>query len=136
MDHLERARVLREDQTVHYNCFQATVLPFCEEYGLDADAVMRAGTFLNAGMRHGSVCGAVAGALAVLGLAEVDNQRALELLRRFREENGSLSCGELLKAAAERGEERKPHCDRMVYDAVRTVEKLLEEGSGATGGEG
>lgn len=136
MTHLDRAKALREDKEVHYNCFQATVLPFCEEYGLDADAAMRAGTFLNAGVRHGSVCGAVAGAMAVLGLAEADNRRGLELLRRFREKNGSLTCAELLKAAAERGEEKKPHCDRMVYDAVRMAEELLRERDGETGGEG
>ena len=127
MTYLEKAKTLREDEGVHYNCFQAVLLPFCEEYGLDPDAAMRAGTFLNAGMRHGSTCGAVAGALAVLGLAEQDNQAGPELLRRFREKNGALACAELLKAAADRGEDRKLHCDRMVYDAVQMVEQLLKE---------
>ena len=32
-----------------------------------------------------------------------------------------------LCAAAERGEERKCHCDRMVYEAVELLEELLEK---------
>lgn len=127
MTHLEKAKALRADEEIHYNCFQAVLLPFCQEYGLDPDIAMRTGTFLNAGMRHGSACGAVAGALAVLGLAGKDGQAGPELLRRFREKNGELACSELLKAATARGEERKPHCDRMVCDAVELVEELLKE---------
>ena len=118
MTHLEKAAALRGDENMHYNCFQAVLLTFCEEYGLDPEVALRSGTFLNSGMRSGATCGAVAGALAVLGLAGAEGPAAGELLRRFRERNGNLNCAQLLQSAKERGEEKKPHCDRMVYDAV------------------
>ena len=127
MTHLEDARALRGDPNIHFNCFQAALLPFAEEYGLDRETAFRLGRFLNAGMHCGQICGAVAGALAALGLSGDGGQRNMELLRRFREKNGSVNCAELLRAAAARGEERKPHCDRMVYDAVALAEELAQE---------
>ena len=47
-------------------------------------------------------------------------------MRRFRERNRALDCADLLRMARENGEERKPHCDRMVYDAVEILEDLLK----------
>ena len=38
-----------------------------------------------------------------------------------RTENGSIDCAALLRAAYERGEEKKPHCDRMVQQCVDFV---------------
>ena len=80
------------------------------------------------GMRHGSTCGAVTGALMVLGLAGKGADEATALMRRFREKNQVLDCANLLRLAKERGEERKCHCDRMVYEAVELLEELLPEG--------
>ena len=78
-------------------------------------------------MKHGATCGAVTGALMVLGLAGKGNAAASELMRRFREHNQVLDCATLLRLAAERGEDRKCHCDRMVYEAVDLLEELLEQ---------
>ncbi len=127
MGYLEKARALREDKTTHYNCCQSTLMPFCERLGMEEEQGRKEGAFFGSGMRCGSVCGAVTGALMVLGLAGADDQAGPELMKRFREKNGFLNCAELLKAAAERGEERKPHCDRMVYDAVELTKELLGE---------
>ena len=49
------------------------------------------------------------------------------LLRRFKENNQELDCANLLRLAKDRGEERKPHCDRMVFEAVEILEGLLGE---------
>ena len=78
-------------------------------------------------MRHGSTCGAVTGALMALGMAGKGEAESRELLRRFREKNQALDCAGLLQRAKENGEERKPHCDRMVYDAVEILQDLLGE---------
>ena len=43
-----------------------------------------------------------------------------------REKNQGLDCANLLRLAKERGEERKCHCDRMVYEAVELLEDLLK----------
>lgn len=125
MTHLEHAQKLRLDPDVHYNCFQATVIPFAEECGLDPDTAFKMGMFLNAGMHCGSICGAVAGALTVLGLSGADGRPNMELLAKFREKHGTITCAELLKAAAQRGEQRKHHCDGLVYEMVGMVEELV-----------
>lgn len=127
MSYLERAKALREDKTTHYNCCQSALMPFCPKVGLEEGEGRKAGAFFGSGMRCGAVCGAVTGALMALGLAGADDTAGPELMRRFREKNGALNCAELLKAAAERGEERKHHCDRMVYDAVELTQELLGE---------
>jgi hypothetical protein len=36
-----------------------------------------------------------------------------------------LDCRDLLRANAEKGGARKPHCDGMVFEAVRAVEEIL-----------
>ena len=60
-----------------------------------------------------------------LGLdREVIFRTAVEFQRRFREQAGAMDCADLLRAAKERGEEKKPHCDRMVALAVGLVEAL------------
>ena len=40
---------------------------------------------------------------------------------------GMLDCKDLLKANAQRGGEKKPHCDGMVYEAVEAVCEILRE---------
>lgn len=124
---MERARALRADPSVHYNCFQATLLPFSERCGIDGETAFRAGTFFGMGMRCGATCGAVTGALMALGLAGAGDGASRALMEAFRAKNGSLECAELLRKARENGENRKCHCDRMVFDAVEMTEALLEK---------
>lgn len=126
-DALTKAKALRADKDHHYNCCQAALMPFAPACGIDEATACKAGAFFNSGMRCGSVCGAVTGALMALGMAGADDKAGPELLRRFREKNGSINCAELLKAAVERGESRGPHCDRMVYEAVELAQELLDK---------
>lgn len=126
MERMEEVRALRADPQVHYNCCQAVLVPFCQACGLSREQAFALGSNFGSGMRHGSTCGAVTGALMVLGMAGADGQAAAELLRRFRAQNQALDCASLLRMAHERGEERKSHCDRMVFEAVELLEDLLK----------
>ena len=118
MTKLERARELRADTARHYNCCQSVVLPF---------AVLKLAEHFGSGMRRGSVCGAVTGGLMALGLmGKSGSQDAQAFQRAFREGSQYLDCAELLKCAKERGEEKKEHCDRMVFLAVELVEEMLK----------
>ena len=128
MDYVEKARALRADPAVHYNCCQAVLVTFADRLGLTPEQANALGAHFGSGMRHGSTCGAVTGALMVLGLAGKGADEATALMRRFREKNQVLDCANLLRLAKERGEERKCHCDRMVYEAVELLEELLHEG--------
>ena len=126
MDYVEKARALRADPAVHYNCCQAVLVTFADRLGLTPEQANALGAHFGSGMRHGSTCGAVTGALMVLGLAGKGADEATALMRRFREKNQVLDCANLLRLAKERGEERKCHCDRMVYEAVELLEDLLK----------
>ena len=127
MDRMEQTKALRARTDIHYNCCQSVLVPFCRECGLTEEEAYKLGAHFGGGMKHGGTCGAVTGALMVLGMAGQGNEAALELLSRFRNKNQVLECAKLLALAKDRGEDRKSHCDRMVYDAVELLEDLLAE---------
>lgn len=127
MNRMEETKGLRARTDIHFNCCQSVLVPFCKECGMTEEEAYKLGAHFGSGMRHGSTCGAVTGALMVLGMAGRGTEASNALLRRFREKNHALDCTKLLTMAKERGEERKPHCDRMVYDVVELVEDLLAE---------
>ena len=58
-----------EHFAVGCNCAQAVLRCFAEQYGLDADTALRLATGFGVGMGRGGACGAVSGAVMVLGLA-------------------------------------------------------------------
>ena len=125
MKPLERARDLRAATDRHYNCCQSVLVPLAGNLGLSEKQAYALGANFGSGMRHGSTCGALTGALMALGLMGYGEQEARELLQAFRLANGHTDCAHLLAAAKERGEEKKPHCDRMVYQCVLALEDIL-----------
>lgn len=127
MSHMELVRTLRANTEVHYNCCQSVLVTFAKEMGLTEEQAYALGSYFNAGMRHGSTCGVLSGTLMVLGMTGCDEQQAADLLKQFQNCHCSTSCADLLKAARERGEERKPHCDALVYEMVEALEALLSQ---------
>ena len=89
-----------------YACSQSVLSTLSPELGLDEETALKISSAFGGGMvRHGEVCGAVTGALMVLGLkfgsTSKDDEEAVraasqELMQRFEEEKGSLLCRELL----------------------------------------
>lgn len=127
MNHMEHARQLRAITQKHYNCCQSVLVPFANEMELSEEQAYALGAHFGSGMRHGSTCGALTGALMVLGAMGYGEQEAQALLRGFREKNGCTDCAHLLANAKERGEEKKPHCDRMVYECVQALLDLTDK---------
>ncbi len=127
MTPMEKARALRADTKVHYNCCQAVLVAFADRLGLSEEQANALGAHFGSGMRHGATCGALTGALMAAGLAGKDAAAAAQLLKQFRESNGCTDCAGLLAVARERGEEKKAHCDRLVYQCVAFVEEMLHE---------
>lgn len=125
MDKMTEAQALRDDGSMHYNCCQAVLVPYAAACGIDREAALKLGAHFGSGMRHGATCGAVTGALMVLGMLGHGEAEATQLLREFRGKNTCLTCAELLKKAQEEGIARKCHCDGKVHDAVEIVEGLL-----------
>ena len=92
-----------------YNCSQAVALAFHEEMGIDKDTAVRIASAFGGGMgRMREVCGAVSGMILVANIlrgntdpkdkAAKDAHYALiqHLAEKFREQNGSIICRELL----------------------------------------
>lgn len=124
MNKLEHAKQLRNITDKHYNCAQSVLVPFSGEMGMSQEQAYNLGAHFGAGMRHSSTCGALSGALMVLGAMGYGEQEAQALLRAFREKNGCTDCAHLLAGAKERGEEKKPHCDRLVCECVQALLEL------------
>lgn len=127
MTHLEHAAALRADTGTHYNCAQSVLIPFAREAGLREEQARALAENFGSGMRHGSTCGAVTGALMALGALGYGEEKTKELLRAFREREGDLACAKLLAIGREKGLDRKAHCDSMVLAAVELVEELTRK---------
>lgn len=126
MTRMEKTRALRAETAVHYNCCQSVVVPFAKEMGLTEEQAYALGTHFAAGLRQGSVCGAMSGALMVLGALGYDEDTANALIRKFREDHGATDCATLLKTSRERGEVKKVHCDGLVFYVISALEEIIK----------
>ena len=130
-----------------YNCAQAVAVAYSEELGLTERQAAKMVSAFGGGMgRMREVCGAVSGMLFVLSALygydtpgdDVSKKRLYsevqELASRFRAENGSIICREILKnppsdpapspRTAQYYAERP--CARMVYLAAKILEDHIE----------
>lgn len=131
-----------------YNCSQAVLGVFCEELGLNFETAMKISSSFGGGMgRMREVCGTVSGMFMAAGLmfGEPDNsnpsakgelyKRIQELAGKFKEQNGSIICRELLQGVesstsptpSERTESyyKKRPCVDLVGDAVEIFEEYI-----------
>ena len=130
-----------------YSCSQAVCLAFADDFGIDRPTALKLSCALGGGMAHtGNTCGAVSGALMVIGMKygrtalddlaskektyEVTNAFIQEFLRR----NHSLNCTDLIghnlsdpKELAVAREKKLFHikCAKFVNDAGEILETIL-----------
>ena len=135
-----------------YNCAQAVACAYRDTLGMTEPQCARLVSSFGGGMgRMREVCGAVSGALLVLGnLHGYDDPadpeakaghyaHVQEFARRFRENNGSIICRELLEGIPA-GQDTAPHaeartktfyerrpCKCYVGDAAEILAELLNE---------
>lgn len=132
-----------------FNCAQSVLLAFAEEYGLEQDVAARFAASFGGGIgRTGRLCGAVSGALMVIGLRYGNTTGAdrgakeatYAVVRRFLEDfeklHGSVDCPGLLGCdigspeGMQLAREQKmftTRCPEYVKDATRLVLSLAEE---------
>lgn len=128
-----------------FNCAQIVLGSFSEKYGMKQEDAYRIATGFGGGIRCGETCGAVAGAVLVIGLKygnntqEVGNtkslcyQKTVEFTELFRQRKGSIVCRELLdcniaepekmKFANESGLFKRV-CPNMIKEAIEILEEL------------
>ena len=128
-----------------FNCAQAIVRTYGPDYGLSVLDSLKVSCGFGGGMRRGDTCGAVTGALMVLGLrygpkdvsdASAKNDvysRVTEFCRRYEARWDSIICRELLGCdiSTEEGMKKarennlfKTVCPRMVRTAVEILEEM------------
>ncbi len=129
------------------NCAQSLVAAFGDKVPNASDEAIRAAAPLGGGIaRSGETCGAVTGALVVLGLvygsAEPDAEskarvyaESQEFIRRFKEKHGTMSCRELIgcdlstdegRQFAQEHQKHKLVCSLLVRDAAEILQEMLK----------
>ena len=145
---MNRTEIARSRFDGNYSCSESVFTAYAPSFGLDESAALRVASGFGGGRwRRGLVCGAVTGAIMVLGLAggrtqpddKQSKERIYELVNRFSErflaENGSLSCRDLTgidistrEGLAEMLSNPVHHerCRDLVGTACRILEEILE----------
>lgn len=131
--------------SIGYNCSQAVSCVFAEDYGISSDEILKISCGFGGGMRNCEVCGAVTGAIMVIGMKYGNGkdyspenkslcyQKTVEFTKKFTERNKSIICRELLGIdifkdnGMEKAQERNlfnTTCVKMITDAVELFEAL------------
>ena len=128
------------------NCAQSVLAPFGPDFGIEEKTCFRIAEAFGGGIAHsGQMCGAIIGALMVLGLkhgrAEIDdlkkrdktNELARLFIQKFSRLHKSTNCIELINydistpVKLEKAREEKvfQNCGNFVKDAVQILEDLI-----------
>ena len=145
MTHKEKALVYFGNK---FHCSQSVLAAFADEVGLTEEQALKLGACFGGGMRQGEVCGAVTGALMVLGMLygqydindtqsrQVANEVNVKMMDRFRKKCGSYICNDLLGCdiSTQTGVEYARAnnlftelCPQMVANAVDVLEEIINE---------
>lgn len=112
-----------------YNCAQAVACTYCEQAGLDEETVknLTQGFAVGMGGSMEATCGAIIGAVNVLGMINKNPQKTMQsarrIISRFKEQNGTVICKEL-KGIADGVVRRE--CIDCVKDAALLLEDELK----------
>ena len=106
---MSKAEQAKELFLAGHNCAQAVLCTFCEEAGIDSDTARATSACFGGGLGgQREVCGAVSAMCMVLSLKYAPKDpkdhaaktafyaRIQEVCKRFKQENGSIICRELL----------------------------------------
>lgn len=127
-----------------YNCAQAVLGAFAEEVGLSESLLLKMAAPFGGGVgRQREICGAVSGMLMAYGLlygydtpetGEIKMQlyeQTRALCDRFKDENGSIICRDILKNAETGGtpeaRTEQYYHERPCVRCVRTAAEILDE---------
>ena len=125
--HIEDAMEIRNEQPMVCNCAQAILRVYAKELGLSPEQAEKLGSNFGGGMKCGGTCGVITSGLLVLGGKGIESAAKIGEFRRRIAENhdGMTDCKLLLKANAERGGNKKEHCDGMIREAITLIDELV-----------
>ena len=111
------------------NCGQCLLERYAEGFGFDREDTDRIAACFGGGLEMGQTCGAVAGAVIVLGLAGVepkDAREAVAKLRRRFEARHDMSDPQQAEEAKASGVLME-RCPNFIGDAMDILDQLLPE---------
>jgi len=127
-----------------FNCAQAILSTYCEEFGMDKQTALKISCGLGVGMgRLQETCGAVSGAYLLIGLKygtfskengqtkEKTYALVREFAKLFEERNKTTNCREILDIDIIHGDKQVARervnaiCPKMVQDAAEIIEEIL-----------
>lgn len=132
----------------NFNCTQAIFTTFATESGIDEELALKIATQFGGGARKGELCGAVSGALLVLGLKyghchsentkEKSNAYKIgeDFMNRFTDKQGTVVCRELLGYDLSKPEDMKQikelnlfktACPKIIRCATEIVDQMISE---------
>jgi len=129
-----------------FNCCQSVFAAFSDEINLDEKTALRIATGFGGGIRIGSVCGALTGALMVLGMQNghdtfndlEEKQRVNEMtigfIENYKAAVGNIACKDILgfnpsipceSEEIERQELKAVRCPNAIETAVRLLMEMI-----------
>ena len=143
----ERAEQAQRLHDKGYNCAQAVVCAYCDQFGLDKETAYKMAEGFGLGMGLMEVCGALSGAAMAAGIlvgetdADAKNRFAAEFRRQvvepFARKHGSMACGDMVNdkkmlmecadfsAATKEQFEARP-CLSLVLSACELTENFVK----------
>ncbi len=130
----ERAEQAQRLHDKGYNCAQAVVCAYCDQFGLDKETAYKMAEGFGLGMGLMEVCGALSGAFMLAGMrgskgtehpGETKGQTyktTKALAAAFKEKNGTYLCREL-KGVTDGNVRRS--CPGCIEDACSLIETFL-----------
>lgn len=127
-----------------YACSQAIFSTYSEEYNIDPKIAICLSAGLGGGVCMGRTCGAVTGAILMIGLVLGENnsetsegrkkikESVVKFTNRFKELNGTTECKDLLSLDISTPEGMKTAIERNVFKTIcpkfiRDSSEILEE---------
>jgi C_GCAxxG_C_C family probable redox protein len=129
-----------------FSCSQAVLAAYCEQFGLSKEQAYKLGSGFGGGMHLDQTCGAVTGALMVIGLkygrtraddieAKMNTaKKVVEFGKKFKARHGTISCTELLGCnistmegyeEAKKKDLFKQACPKYVISAAEILDEML-----------
>ena len=143
MSNAEKAAAMFEEG---FSCSQAVLATYCEQFGLDKKQAYQISCGFGGGMHLDQTCGAVTGALMVIGLkygriraddveAKMNTaKKAVEFGKKFMTRHGTISCTELIGCnistlegyqEAKKKDLFKQVCPKYVISAAEILDEML-----------
>ena len=127
MNNTDKAKAIYKDG---FSCAPAVLAAYCEQFGLQKDTALKIATGFGGGMHLDQTCGAVTGAIMVIGLKygkmKADDNKAkektYELVKRFankfRARYGSIECKALLDCDITTPEGMQEARDKKLFSTI------------------